>query len=134
MKKAIFATVAVFFTWAVMDYVIHGLLLGSVYASTPQLWRPMAEFKFGLNWFVVLVAAACFVYVYVFLIADRGLKTALTYGGVFGLGAGISMGYGSYSVMPIPYVLAFSWFVGTLVEALAGGVVAWFVVTRGPQA
>lgn len=33
------------------------------------------------------------------------------------------MGYGSYSVMPMPYSMAFTWFLGVLIEATLGGLV-----------
>lgn len=47
---------------------------------------------------------------------------------LFGLGAGVSMGYGSYSVMPIPYHMAFTWFLGSVVEATVGGLILGAIV------
>ena len=46
----------------------------------------------------------------------KGIGTAVKYGLVFGIGVGISMGYGSYSVMPIFYSMAFNWLPGSVVE------------------
>jgi hypothetical protein len=40
------------------------------------------------------------------------------------------MGYGSYSVMPIPYVMAFVWFLGSVVEAAIGGLVAGLIINK----
>jgi len=45
-----------------------------------------------------------------------------------GFGAGVAMGYGSYSVMPIPYHMALTWFLGTLAEALVAAVVVGLLV------
>ena len=131
MKKTVLAILAVFITWSILDYVLHGIILTHVYEATPSLWRPMAEMKMGLTYLVVLIAASCFVYVYDKMISDRGVKTALLYGLVFGIGTGISMGYGTYSVMPIPYFLALGWFLGSLVEAVAAAWIAWIVLGRG---
>jgi len=131
MKKPILAVVAVFIAWSVLDFVLHGLILKSTYESSAALWRPMAEMKMGLTYVVVLIAAACFVGIYATLIADRSSGAALRYGLIFGIGTGISMGYGSYAVMPIPYILALAWFLGTIVEAVVGAWLAWFVIGRG---
>jgi hypothetical protein len=130
MKRTILAVLAVFVSWSVLDFVIHGLILGSTYAATPQLWRPMSEMKMGLMYFTVLVASAAFVYIYARLIAEKGVKTAVLYGLVFGIGEGTAMGYGTYSVMPIPYVMAFVWFAGSVVEAVAAGLVAGLIIKK----
>jgi hypothetical protein len=130
MKRTILAVLAVFVTWSVLDFIIHGLILGSTYAATPALWRPMAEMKTGLMYVTVLVAAAAFVFIYARFITNKGVKTAVLYGLVYGIGAGVPMGYGSYSVMPIPYVMAFVWFLGSVVEATIGGLVAGLIINK----
>jgi hypothetical protein len=130
MKKTILAILAVFVTWAVLDFVIHGLILGSTYAATPQLWRPMAEMKMGLMYFTVLVVAASFVYIYARFIAEKGVRTAVLYGLIFGIATGVGMGYGTYSVMPIPYPMAFVWFVGSVVEFTIGGLVTGLIIKK----
>ena len=122
------AVLAVFVTWMILDAVLHGVILTSIYAQGPNLWRPMAEFKMGLNGFVVLVSAACFVFIYAQCIVEKSLKAALIYGLVLGIARGMSMGYGSYAVMPMPYLLALGWFLGSLVEyTVAGGVMSLIV-------
>jgi hypothetical protein len=130
MKRIIVAVLAVFGCWSVLDFFIHGLILGSTYAATPQLWRPMAEMKMGLMHFTVLITAAAFVYIYARFVADKGTKTATLYGLIFGIGSGISMGYGTYSVMPIPYAMAFVWFTGSVVEFTIGGLVAGLIIKK----
>ena len=82
----------------------------------------------GLISLVRAVAAACFVGIYAYLIQPKSVTTGLNYGVLFGLGTGMSMGYGMYSVMPIPYHLSLVWFVGALVEAMTAGVLAGAIV------
>ena len=130
MKRTILAVLAVFVTWSALDFVIHGLILGSIYEATPALWRPKAEMKMGLMYVTVLMSAAVFVYIYARFITGKGVKTAVLYGLVFGIGAGVPMGYGTYSVMPIPYVMAFVWFAGSVVEAVAAGLVAGLIIKK----
>ena len=61
-----------------------------------------------------------------------GQKTSLSgvkFGILFGLATGISMGFGSYSYMPIPLSLAWSWFLGSWIEAIIAGVIVGAIVT-----
>lgn len=88
----------------------------------------MEEMKNGLMVIVGLIAAATFVYIYAAFISNKSMATAVKYGVIFGIGAGVSMGYGSYSVMPITYGIALGWFLGTLVNATVGGILLGLLV------
>ena len=128
LKRVVLAVVAVFVAWWVLDLLIHGVLLGSTYAATAHLWRPMEEMNRGLMALVGLVGAVAFVAVYAYLIRPKCPVTGLIYGALFGLGVGVSMGYGTYCVMPIPHRLALAWFLGALVEAVVGGLLVGLIV------
>jgi len=128
LKRILLATVAVFVAWEVLDFVIHGLILRDAYAASPELWRPMADMKMGLMYIVGAIAAFCFAGVYGWLVRPKSLNAALKFGLLSGIGAGVSMGYGSYCVMPIPYAMAFTWFAGTVVQALVGGLLAGVII------
>ncbi|NIR95756.1 MAG: hypothetical protein GWO08_19595 [Gammaproteobacteria bacterium] len=121
-KKIIYAVVAVFITWGVLDALIHSVILSSAYKATEQLWRKPEEFKQGVMLLTTLITAIVFVYIYARYVATKTLGTGIGYGLLFGIGFGVSMGYGSYSVMPIPYYMAFTWFLGTVVEGTVAGV------------
>lgn len=123
MKKVILSVLAVFVAWSALDFVIHGVILLSAYQATASLWRPMSEMKMSVLYLSVLIAALAFVCIYWRLFSQKGIATGLEYGLWFGLGTGVSMGYGSYSVMPIPYHMALVWFLGSLVEAILGGLI-----------
>jgi hypothetical protein len=128
MKKVLIAVLAVFIAWSLMDYVIHGMILRSAYESTSNLWRPMEEMKTGLMHLTVLVVAFVFVSIYSRFFRERGVGLGVKYGLWFGIGVGISMGYGSYSVMPIPYSMALTWFLGTVLECFVAGVLVGSIV------
>lgn len=130
MKKLIISVIAVFFAWSVMDYIIHGMVLGSSYAATASLWRPMGEMKMGVMYVTVLIAALSFAVIFAQFFAKKGIVAGLKYGLWFGVGAGVSMGYGSYSVMPIPYHMAFTWFLGSVIEAAIGGVIVGAIIKK----
>jgi len=128
VKKTILSILAVFIAWSVMDYVIHGVILRYSYAATASLWRPMGEMKTSLMYFSAMIASITFVIIYSLLISRKGIPTGLKYGVLFGLSAGVSMGYGSYSVMPIPYHMAFTWCFGSVVEAMVGGLILGWIL------
>jgi len=128
VKKTILSIFAVFIAWSVMDYVIHGVILRSSYAATASLWRPIGEMKTSLMYFSVMIASITFVLIYSLLISRKGISTGLKYGALFGLSAGVPMGYGSYSVMPIPYHMAFTWCFGSVVEAMVGGLILGWIL------
>lgn len=130
MKRTLFAVLVVFVVWTGVDFVIHGVILAPVYSTTPQLWRPLGEIKAGTMNFVVFISAASFVLVYAWLITGKSVRTAVKYGILFGIGSGISMGYGSYSAMPLPYSVAFWWFIGRLIEAVVAGWLTGLIVKQ----
>lgn len=121
VKKVIIGTIAVFVAWMVLDALIHQVILSSAYKATADLWRPMEEMKNVLMVIVVLISAIVFVYIYAEFVAKKSMNTAIKFGIIFGIGAGISMGYGTYAVMEIPYFMALTWFLGTVVETTLAG-------------
>lgn len=123
LKRTILAVVLVFIAWSIMDFIVHGMLLKSTYEATATLWRPMDKMNIPLMYFVTLVFTMCFVLIYGLLVGQKSLISGIKFGALFGLATGISMGFGSYSYMPIPLTLAWSWFFGSLIEAIAAGAI-----------
>lgn len=123
VKKIILAIVVVFVGWGVLDFIIHGVILKGAYQETMELWRPEAEMKMTLMYIVSLLCATGFVLTYNWFVSNKGTMTGLKFGLMWGIVAGLSMGYGSYSVMPITYGTALVWFLGTIVEM---GFAGWF--------
>jgi hypothetical protein len=127
-KRTILAVVAVFIAWSILDFILHGLLLHSTYEATANLWRPMNQMNMPLMYFVTLVVTVCFVLIYGLLIGQKSLAAGIRFGALFGLATGISMGFGSYSYMPIPLTLAWSWFLGSWIEAIAAGAIVGKII------
>jgi hypothetical protein len=127
-KRIILAVLAVFIAWSILDFILHGLLLRSTYEATANLWRPMDQMKMPLMYFVTLVFTACFVLIYGLLVERKSLVSGIQFGALFGLATGISMGFGSFSYMPIPLTLAWTWFFGSWIEAIAAGAIVGAIV------
>ena len=130
MKRIVLAVVAVFIAWSALDFVMHGLILASSYEATARLWRPMNEMKMGVLYLAVLINTLAFVCIYALLVAEKGIGSGVKYGLLFGLGTGFSMGFGTYSFMPIPVYMAVAWFIGTLVETLVGGIIVGSIIRK----
>jgi len=131
-KRVALAIIVILVLWAALDFVIHGLVLRSTYAATPELWRPMNQMRMGIPFLVTAVHAVCFVAIYAVLVRPRSIAKGLAFGFLYGIAGGLSMGFGTYSVMPIPARLAVGWFVGVLIEATIAGAVLGAMV-RPPQ-
>ena len=128
MKKTILSVIAVFVAWSVLDFVIHGVILKSAYEATAQLWRPRNEMKMNVMHVSVLIASFAFVWIYARFIGNKAIATGMKFGLLYGLAAGVSMGYGTYAVMPIPYILAISWFFGSLFEGAVAGLIVGGII------
>ena len=127
-KRTIWAVVAVFGAWSILDFILHGLLLRPTYEATANLWRPMDQMNMPLMYFVTLVFSVCFVLIYGLLVGQKSLASGIRFGALFGLATGITMGFGSYSYMPIPLTLAWSWFFGSWIEAITAGAIVGAIV------
>ena len=128
MKRLSGSVLAIFVSWSIIDYVIHGIILMEAYQQTEHLWRPMEEMKMGLMYIVVLLTAIVFALIYKRLITNKSITNAIQYGILFGIAVGLGMGYGSYSVMPITYSIAITWFLGTLIEYVVAGVLVGIII------
>ena len=128
LKQTIWAVIAIFIAWSLLDFLIHGVLLQATYQATANLWRPENEMNMPLMYVVTLILSVGFAAIYSSLINPKSLAAGIKFGVIFGLATGVSMGFGSYSYMPIPLSLAFSWFIGTLVEIGLAGVIVGLMI------
>jgi hypothetical protein len=127
-RKSIIAGAIIFILWAVIDFIMHGIILGNAYAATASLWRPMEDMSIGLIYLVSAVSVSAFTAIYAAYVQPKTMKAALGYGLIFGIGAGFSMGYGSYAVMPLPQMIAVTWFLGTAIKSVLAGALLGAVV------
>ena len=123
VKRPLGAGVAIFAAWAVLDYFLHGPLLGSAYEASAGLWRPMEQMSTPLIVFVKVVLIVCFVLIYERLVANKSLASGILFGVLYGLTTGIAAGFGTYIHMPLPLTLAWGWFLGGCVKGTAAGAI-----------
>lgn len=130
MKKFWIASLAVFFTFAVLDFLIHGLMLRGMYMASAALWRPQEEMMamMPFMYFVTAVSSLAFTAIYAYLVRGASVGAGAKYGLLYGVGVGFSMGFGTYAMMPLPLGLAWAWFLAYACEATVAGAVAGLVL------
>ena len=134
MTRLLLAGIAVFVTWTLLDTVAHRLLLQSLYASSPSIWRPFSEMNPGLIGAVTVLLIAVFLAAYKVLVRPKSLAAGLCFGGLLGVALGASAGFGTYLHSPIPLTLAWGWFGLGTVKGLVAGVILGAVIQEANHA
>jgi len=124
-KRFALASAAVFVVFAILEGIIHGVLLADIYQQTSSIWRPENDIQrnMWLMWLGYLIFAPVFVLIYSkgYEANKGGLPQGIRFGLITGMLLSASQSLGWYVVLPIPGVLAFWWFVTGMVEAVAAG-------------
>ena len=124
IKRLLAAVVVVFIVHQALGYLIHQMLLTSLYEQTSNLWRPMAEIKHGVMILTALIWAVLFVLIFAKGYEGKGVSEGIRFGFWVGLLISIPFAYDTYAVMPVPYSLALSWFVYSTIQIIVCGAVA----------
>ena len=134
MKKTVPAVIAVFVALAVVEFLLHSVLLAGIYEQTAGLWRTMDEIK-SLSWlmhvsYLILAVVLVIIYSKGYEPAKPGLAQGLRFGVLTGLFMSVPMALNCYAVMPIPVSLALGWFVGGMTEMLIAGALIGLMYRR----
>src|SRR6266853_1866872 len=117
-KKLWIGYVVVFVVMVLTNFVIHGVLLSSIYHSDEMkmMMRPEAEQRVWIH--IVTAAIASFFFTLIFSkgYEGKGLAEGMRYGFYVGMLVSIPMAYDTYAAMPIPYSLALQWFLYGIVQ------------------
>lgn len=122
MNKVWMGSGVVFILLVVLGMVIHGVLLSPIYSTMEGMVRPQAEMKMWIIFVVDAVIAYFFTLIFSKGYENKGIAEGVRYGLYIGLMFGISMAYGSYASMPIPYSLALQWFLYTIAQYIVCGI------------
>jgi hypothetical protein len=131
MNKLIKTTIAVFVTIWVTDFLIHGLLLKSMYVASASLWRPETAMKTycGYMLFGQIMIAAAFTWIFSHGYKGKGWKEGVRYGVAVGTMAG-GTNLIMYAVQPYPFSIVAAWLVLGCVQSATAGVVATMVYKK----
>ncbi len=129
-KKFLISWVVIFVVWMVGSFLVHGLMLGEVYASMGSLYRPEADqqayFPYMLAAHVIMAGA--FVWIYQRGSEDKPwLAQGVRYGVAITLLAAVPTYMIYYAVQPLPGNLVAHQIIGDGLLLIVLGVVVAFL-------
>ena len=123
-KKFLLASLAVFVTLQILDYVIHSLILGSTYDGIQELFRPDMADKMWVMMLMSAIFSLLFVFIFTKGYENKGVMEGIKYGLLIGLIVHFVGSFNQYVVYPVPYGLTWKWIIYGLIELMAVGAVA----------
>ena len=123
VKRFLLASLAVFVTFQVLDFVIHGLYLAPTYESLASIWRPNMEEIMWVMYCTAAVLSLLFVYIFTKGFQSKGIMEGVRYGFLIGLLMALIGGLNQYVIYPVPLDLTIKWVVFGLIEFIAAGAV-----------
>ena len=124
-KKIIIAFIVVYIAGGILNFIAHGLILGSTYESLSHLWRPDMDRLMWIQWVTPLFYSFFFVYIFAKGYEGKGLLEGVRYGLIIWGFLSIPMIYGQYMVYPLPYSLVLKWlFIDIVIIVILGVLVS----------
>jgi len=121
-QRLFIAFVAVYVVAAVLNVLIHGLLLMSSYEAVSSLWRPDMDRLMWIQWVTGIFFSFFFVYIFVRGYEGKGILEGIRFGLIIWGFASIPMIYGQYMVYPLPYSLILKWLFSDLLVLIILGI------------
>jgi len=114
-KKVWIGFIVVFVAMVVLNFIVHGLILSSTYQTVEvsKYMRPKADMD-RLMWvyyIIYLIQSFFFSFIFSKGYEGKGIAEGIRYGLYMGLLLATPMAYASYATYPMPYSLAFQWFI-----------------------
>ncbi len=122
-RKIWIGSVAVFVTTQVIEGFLNLYILGPVFTSHPQIWRPPAEMKLWILPLTGMFFSFFFVFIFSRGYEGKGLLEGVRYGLYVALLIALPTSYGNYAMMQIPPSLAAQWFTFSALEYVIAGAI-----------
>jgi hypothetical protein len=123
-KRFFIAFVAVYIFLFAWGWLVNGVILKSVYAETPNLWRSRSEMANLFHWILIGQAFLVFAFVAMYAtgFAGGGILAGIRLGVLLEIAA-IGMRMGIYAVQPFPGKLLIYGSIGGLIEMIIVGAI-----------
>ena len=123
VKKLLLASLAVFVTIQVLDFVIHNILLSADYEALMSVWRPDMMDKMWIMYVTGIVFSLLFVYIFTKGHEGKGVMEGVKYGFIIGLVVYFVGSFNQFIVYPITYALTWKWIIYGMVELMIAGAI-----------
>ncbi len=127
IKRFILASLAVFVSIQITDPIIHGVILGPVYESLKEVWRPDMMSKMWIMLLTSLLFSLLFVLVYIKGLEENGIAEGVRYGIIISLFMNGVYIFNQYVVYPVPFSLALQWFIYGTIQFIIYGIITAFI-------
>ena len=130
-KKFLISVASVFTFTYIVDFFLHNSFLKSAYQSTANIWRPESEMLTLLHLSVIVHLIFAIIVMQFFRDFVFSKKKHLLHDS---LGAGLLIGemvgliqLASYIFIPVPPVIAISWFTGRVIQCVGAGYILYLI-------
>ena len=124
IKKFVIASIVVFIVFEILNFIIHGPLLGSIYEEAKSVWRPDMMDKMWIIHITNFIFSFLFVYIFTKGYENKGIVEGLRFGLIIGLLMNVVGMFNQYAVYPLPFSLAIQWFIYGIIQYVICGAVA----------
>ncbi|MCG8527361.1 MAG: hypothetical protein MI748_13330 [Opitutales bacterium] len=124
-KPFIIGSLATFVTVAVLNMLLHGVVLSKLYEITKDVWRVEGVRGGMMPLMYLSYLLISFVFVYLFGCGYRGKGWAegVRFGLIFGMAMAFAGTIEKFVYLDIPVRLALGWFMGTLFQYMIMGMI-----------
>jgi hypothetical protein len=123
MKRLFWAGILVFVVSQILEFLVHGVLLRSMYEATKSVWRPDMMDKVWLFRVSGFITSFLLTYIFAKGYEGKGIGEGFRFGLVLGLFVSVPMSLGMYGMLAVPAALAFWWFVAGMIGTVILGLV-----------
>jgi len=124
VKKFILASIVVFVVYQVLNFIIHGLILDSVYESMAGVWREDMDSTMWIMYVTSFIMSFLFVFIFIKGYEGKGIAEGLRFGLWIGLLMNVVGMFNQYAVYPISMSLTIQWFVYGVIQLMICGIFA----------
>jgi hypothetical protein len=122
IKKFAFASISVFFIFAIVDLIFDLSLLMPINMSLSAVWRPVM-----IRWLepaIYLYIALLFVFIFAKMNKSADVKGGIIFGLLIGLLVSGVLSFKQYALYPIPFKLSVLWYLEGIVQYVLAGTAA----------
>jgi len=133
IKRFLAGGFAIFIIFRAGDFIIHGLILGKVYTSMANVWRPGMMSLMWIMYLVSFIFSYLMMFVFIKGYEDRGLLEGVRFGIIICLLTNGACAFNQYVMYPLPFSLILQWLTYALVEFIIAGIAASAIYKPMPE-
>jgi hypothetical protein len=126
VKRWLIASIVAFVAFAIMEWILHSVILASAYMAKPEYWLPevLMRQRVWSRYVGYLIYAGMLTLIYIKGYEGKpGLGEGFRFGLYVGFFTAIPRFFVEYAVMPYPASISVSWLIAGLVESVILGLI-----------